>query len=127
MPVRGVRGATTVTRNVKEEILEATRELLTVMVETNEINAEDLSSAWFTTTPDLYAEFPAVAARQIGWTFVPLMNSHEMSVPGMLPLCIRVLLHWNTDKSIHDIRHAYLREAARLRPDLSSSTFSTAR
>jgi chorismate mutase len=127
MAVRGVRGATTVTRNVKEEILEATKELLTVMVETNEIDAEDLVSAWFTTTPDLYAEFPAVAARQIGWTFVPLMNSHEMSVPGMLPLCIRVLLHWNTDKSIHDIRHAYLREAARLRPDLSSSTFSTAR
>lgn len=127
MPVRGVRGATTVTRNNKEEILEATRELLATMVEVNDINPEDLASAWFSTTPDVYAEFPAVAARTIGWTFVPLMNGHEMSVPGMLPMCIRVLLHWNTDKGIHDIRHAYLREASRLRPDLSSSTHSTAR
>ncbi|MFN0149040.1 MAG: chorismate mutase [Dehalococcoidia bacterium] len=121
MPVRGVRGATTVSRNLKEEILEATKELLSVMVEANGINPEDLASAWLTTTPDVYAEFPAVAARQIGWTFVPLMQSHEMSVPGMLPLCIRVLLHWNTEKGIHDIRHVYLREATRLRPDLSTT------
>ncbi len=122
MPVRGVRGATTVTRNQKEEILERTRELLIHMVEANGINTEDIASAWLTTTPDLYAEFPAVAARQLGWTQVPLMQSHEMSVPGMLPLCIRVLLHWNTDKHQSEIRHIYLREAARLRPDLASNT-----
>ncbi len=128
MPVRGVRGATTVTRNVKEEILEATGELLKVMVEVNDINADDLASAWITTTPDIYAEFPAVAARhQLGWNFVPLMQSHEMSVPGMLPMCIRVLLHWNTEKGIHDVHHVYLREASRLRPDLATSTHSTAR
>jgi chorismate mutase len=127
MPVRGVRGATTVTRNQKEEILEVTKELLSTMLEVNGIDTEDIASAWLTTTPDLYAEFPAVAARHIGWTQVPLMQSHEMSVPGMLPLCIRVLLHWNTEKTQSEIRHVYLREAARLRPDLSSSTHSTAR
>jgi chorismate mutase len=127
MPVRGVRGATTVTRNQKEEILEVTKELLSTMLEVNGIDTEDIASAWLTTTPDLYAEFPAVAARHIGWTQVPLMQSHEMSVPGMLPLCIRVLLHWNTEKPQSEIRHVYLREAARLRPDLSSSTHSTAR
>lgn len=127
MPVRGVRGATTVTRNQKEEILDVTKELLATMLEVNEISTEEIASAWITTTPDLYAEFPAVAARQMGWTQVPLMQSHEMSVPGMLPLCIRILLHWNTEKTQSDIRHVYLREAARLRPDLSSSTHSTAR
>ena len=122
MPVRGVRGATTVSRNNREEILEATRELLTRMLEVNEIATEDIASAWLTTTPDVYAEFPAVAARLLGWTQVPLMQSHEMSVPGMLPMCIRVLLHWNTDKGQHEIRHIYLREAVRLRPDISAST-----
>jgi chorismate mutase len=122
MPVRGVRGATTVDHNQKEEILERTRELLIHMVEANGINTEDIASAWLTTTPDIYAEFPAVAARQLGWTQVPLMQSHEMSVPGMLPRCIRVLLHWNTDKAQSEIRHIYLREAARLRPDLASHT-----
>ncbi len=121
MPVRGVRGATTVDRNQKEEILERTRELLIHMVEANGIRIEDIASAWLTTTPDVYAEFPAVAARQLGWTLVPLMQSHEMSVPGMLPRCIRVLLHWNTDKAQSEIRHIYLREAARLRPDLASN------
>ncbi|QFG02260.1 chorismate mutase [Tepidiforma bonchosmolovskayae] len=121
MPVRGVRGATTVDRNQKEEILERTRELLIHMVEANGIRTEDIASAWLTTTPDVYAEFPAVAARQLGWTLVPLMQSHEMSVPGMLPRCIRVLLHWNTDKAQSEIRHIYLREAARLRPDLASN------
>lgn len=127
MPVRGVRGATTVTRNSKDEIVEATKELLAAMIEANGLGAEDVASGWFTTTPDLNAEFPAVAARQMGWTFVPLMCGHEMSVPGSLPLCVRILLHWNTEKGIHDVRHVYLREATRLRPDLSSSTHSTAR
>lgn len=127
MLVRGIRGATTVSKNAREEILEATRELLTVMVEVNDINVEDIASAWLTTTPDVYAEFPAVAARHMGWTQVPLMQSHEMSVPGMLPMCIRVLLHLNTEKGQRDINHVYLREAARLRPDLASSTYSTAR
>lgn len=121
MPVRGVRGATTVDHNQKEEILERTRELLIHMIEANGIHTEDIASAWLTTTPDVYAEFPAVAARQLGWTQVPLMQSHEMSVPGMLPRCIRVLLHWNTDKAQSEVRHVYLREAARLRPDLTTN------
>lgn len=127
MPVRGIRGATTVRANTREEILEATREMLTTLIEVNEINPEDVASAWFTTTPDVNTEFPAVAARELGWTFVPLMCSHEMNVPGSLPLCVRVLIHMNTEKGIHDMHHAYLRGASALRPDLASSTHSTAR
>ena len=127
MPVRGVRGATTVSKNSKDEIVEATKELLATIIEANDLSPEDVASAWFTTTPDVNAEFPAVAARQMGWTFVPLMCGHEMTVPGSLPLCVRILLHWNTEKGPHDIHHAYLRGARALRPDLSSSTHSTAR
>jgi chorismate mutase len=127
MPVRGIRGATTVSKNTRDDIIAATKELLTAMVEANEIDPDDVASAWFTTTSDVNAEFPAVAARQLGWTSVPLMCGHEMSVPGSLPLCVRILLHWNTEKGAHDVRHLYLREASRLRPDLGSSTHSTAR
>lgn len=127
MAVRGVRGATTVRANSKEEILDAARELLEAVVKANEIDPEDVASAWFTTTLDLNSEFPAVAARQMGWTFVPLMCGHEMGVPGSLPMCLRVLIHLNTEKSIHDIHHVYIRGASVLRPDLGSSTHSTAR
>jgi len=127
MPVRGIRGATTVPNNERESIIEAAKELLRTMIEANDIQAEDVASAWFTTTPDLNAEFPAVGARQLGWTFVPLMCGHEMSVPGSLPMCLRILLHVNTEKSIHDVHHVYIRGASALRPDLSSSTHSTAR
>lgn len=127
MAVRGVRGATTVRANTKEEILDAARELLEAVVKANDIDPEDVASAWFTTTLDLNSEFPAVAARQMGWTFVPLMCGHEMGVPGSLPMCLRVLIHLNTEKSIHDIHHVYIRGASVLRPDLGSSTHSTAR
>ncbi|MCK9517495.1 MAG: chorismate mutase [Dehalococcoidia bacterium] len=127
MPVRGIRGATTVSTNTRDEIIEATGELLTEMIEANDIDPEDVASAIFTTTPDLNAEFPAVAARQLGWTFVPLMCGHEMSVPGSLPRCVRILLHVNTDKGAHDVHHLYIRGASVLRPDLSNSTHSTAR
>jgi len=122
MPVRGIRGATTVPQNTREAIIEATRELLQLMVEANGIAPEDIASAWFTTTPDLNAEFPAVAARQLGWTFVPLMCSHEIDVPGSLRMCLRILLHVNTEKSPHEIRHVYLRGAKALRPDLGGTT-----
>ncbi|MCS7296584.1 MAG: chorismate mutase [Chloroflexota bacterium] len=122
MPVRGIRGATTVPQNTREAIIEATRELLQLMVEANGIAPEDIASAWFTTTPDLNAEFPAVAARQLGWTFVPLMCSHEIDVPGSLRMCLRILLHVNTEKSPHEIRHVYLRGARVLRPDLDGTT-----
>lgn len=119
MPVRGIRGAITVDKNAREAILEATRELLETMVETNSVNVDDVASAHFTTTPDLNAEFPAVAARQsLGWTHVPLMCGHEMNVPGSLPMCVRILLHVNTDVGPHDIEHIYLRGAKALRSDL---------
>ena len=119
MPCRGVRGATTIQRNEREEILSATRQLLALLIRRNEIEAADVASAIFTTTPDIDAEFPALAARQLGWLDVPLLCSHEMTVPGSLPLCIRVLIQWNTDKTQDQIQHVYVREAERLRPDLT--------
>jgi chorismate mutase len=119
MPCRGVRGATTVASNDREEILTATRQLLALMIRLNGIESRDVASAVFSTTRDLDAEFPALAARQLGWLDVPLMCGHEISVPGSLPLCIRVLLHWNTDKEQSEIEHVYVREANRLRPDLT--------
>jgi chorismate mutase len=119
MPCRGVRGATTVASNDREEILSATRQLLALMIRLNGIESSDVASAVFSTTKDLDAEFPALAARQLGWLDVPLMCGHEISVPGSLPLCIRVLLHWNTEKKQSEIEHVYVREANRLRPDLT--------
>ena len=119
MPCRGVRGATTVEHNEREDILTATRQLLALLIRSNEIEPADIASAIFTTTPDIDAEFPALAARQLGWLEVPLICSHEMTVPGSLPLCIRVLIHWNTAKTQAEIEHVYVREAKRLRPDLS--------
>ena len=127
MAVRGIRGATTVDRNERDEIIAAAKELLQAIIEANEIDPDDVASAWFTTTADLNAEFPAVGARQMGWTSVPLMCGHEMSVPGSLPMCLRILLHVNTDKGPHEVQHIYIRGASALRPYLSTSTFSTAR
>ena len=119
MPCRGVRGATTVASNDREEILTATRQLLALMIRLNGIESRDVASAMFSTTRDLDAEFPAMAARQLGWLDVPLLCGHEMSVPGSLPLCIRVMLHWNTEKEQSEIEHVYVREAKRVRPDLT--------
>jgi chorismate mutase len=89
------------------------------MIRRNTIEREDVASAIFTTTPDLDAEFPALAARQLGWLEVPLLCGHELAVPGSLPRCIRVLVHWNTDRPQHEIYHIYIRDAVKLRPDLS--------
>ena len=119
MACRGVRGATTVEKNEREEVLAATRQLLALLIRRNGIEADDVASAIFTTTSDIDAEFPALAARQLHWLDVPLLCSHEISVPDSLPLCIRVLIHWNTDKSQQEIHHVYVREAERLRPDLT--------
>lgn len=116
---RGVRGATTVENDAREEILAATRQLLALMIRLNGIEAADVASAIFSTTVDLNAEFPALAARQLGWLDVAMLCTHELSVPGSLPKCIRVLVHWNTDKPRESIQHVYIREATRLRPDLS--------
>lgn len=118
MNLRGVRGATTVEKNDREEILQATRELLALMIRQNGIDKQEVASALFSTTKDLDAEFPALAARQIGWCDVPLMCGHEMSVPGSLEKCIRILVHWNTEKPLSEIKHIYHRGAERLRPDL---------
>ena len=112
MPCRGVRGATTAEDNSPEEILKATRQLLALMIRQNGIQPEDVSSAIFSTTTDLDAEFPALAARQLGWIDVALMCVHELDVPGSLRRCIRVLLHWNTDKPADEIVHVYIKEAA---------------
>ena len=114
---RGVRGATTVDRDTAEDILEATRELLQELIRRNDIRPEDVASAIFTTTPDLTAEFPALAARQLGWHDVALMCGHEMNRPGALGRCIRVLIHLNTTRSAAEIEHVYIRDAVNLRPD----------
>ncbi|HLF71297.1 MAG TPA: chorismate mutase [Dehalococcoidia bacterium] len=122
MPCRGVRGATTVDANSRDAILAAARELLAEMVRANAIERDDVASAYFTTTPDLDAEFPAVAARDMGWTNVALMCGHEMDVPGSLRQCLRILLHVNTDRTQDEICHIYLRGAAVLRPDLAQTS-----
>lgn len=116
---RGVRGATTVDENSRDDILTRTRQLLALMIRLNEIAPEDVASATFTVTKDLDAEFPALAARQLGWLDVPLLCSYEISVPGSLDKCIRVLVHLNTTKAQNRITHVYIRGAAKLRPDLS--------
>ncbi|MGH2377858.1 MAG: chorismate mutase [Candidatus Limnocylindria bacterium] len=114
--VRGVRGATTAAANDRTAILDATRELLDLMVGANGIVSEDVASAWFTVTPDLDAEFPAFAAREIGWTDVPLICGREVPVPGALGRCVRVLLHWNTERPQREVRHVFLHGARALRP-----------
>lgn len=120
MPCRGVRGATIADSNTSEDILKATRELLALLIRRNEMEAEDVASVIFTTTPDLDAEFPALAARQLNWLNVALMCAHELNIPGSLRKCIRILIHWNTDKSPDEIQHIYIKGAVGLRPDLSN-------
>jgi chorismate mutase len=114
---RGVRGATTVESDGRDEILLATGELLWLLVKRNGIDPDDLASAIFTTTPDLVGEYPALAARKLGWSDVALLCGHEMAVPHGVERCIRVLLHWNTAKSPREIEHVYIRGARNLRPD----------
>jgi chorismate mutase len=116
---RGVRGATTADANTSEEILKTTRQLLALMIRQNGIDPKDVASAIFTVTHDLDAEFPALAARQLGWLNVALMCGYELSVPGSLGRCVRVLLHWNTEKAADEIVHVYIKDATQLRPDLA--------
>lgn len=118
---RGLRGATTAKSNTAEDILEATRELVTIVSHLNELHTEDIASVIFTTTPDLNATFPAMAARELGWTEVPLICTHEMAVPGSLQKAIRILLHVNTTKSVAEMRHVYLKGAIQLRPEYGVS------
>ncbi len=125
--VRGVRGATTVECDDAEAILAATEELVREVVAANAIEPENVASALFTVTPDLHAEFPAAAARRMGWTMVPLLNFTEIGVPGRLEKCIRILVHVNTEKSQAEMVHVYLREAIVLRPDLAPPMTPVAR
>ena len=119
MPVRGIRGATTVESNTREAILDATRELLGEIISENKISTEDVASANFTTTTDLNAEFPAVVARnEFGWTNIALMCGHEMDVPGSLRMCLRIMLIVNSETPQDEVCHVYLRGASALRPDL---------
>ena len=113
--VRAIRGATTSSENTKDAIVGATREMLEELKNLNDLKDEDVISAFFTTTKDLNAQFPAVAARKLGWVEVALMCSHEMFVPDAQEKCIRVMVHVNTDKEAKDINNVYLRDAVNLR------------
>ncbi len=120
MSIRGVRGAAVVVEDRPEQVIDSTQELLTAILEANPTMQEaDIASVLFTVTDDLHSAYPARAARELGWTLVPLLCSREIPVPGSLPRCIRVLIHWNTDLPQREIRHVYLGEAAALRPDLA--------
>jgi chorismate mutase len=112
---RGVRGATFIDKDTPEAILAGTRELLAAITQANGIVSEDIASAFFTSTADLRSAFPARAARDLGWTDVPLLGATEVDNPGAPPRCIRVLLHWNTPRRQDQIIHVYLRGSDRMR------------
>ena len=122
MPVRGIRGATTAAANTAEAIMEATEELLRELANLNDLDPGEIASAFFTTTPDLDAEFPAHAARRLGWLNVPMLCGHDMEVqqpnPRGVPMCIRVLLMYNTPRPQSAMRFAYLRGAEAIKADL---------
>jgi chorismate mutase len=114
-----VRGAITIPEDHSDAVLAATRELLQAIFAANQIKNDDLVSIIFTVTADIRSEFPAVAARQLGITDTPLTCAREIDKDGALPLCVRVLIHFYTSLAKHEIKPVYLREAARLRPDLA--------
>ena len=122
MAVRGIRGATTVESDSADAIVAATDELMRALIEANGIDPDDVAGAWFTTTRDLSAEFPAIAARKLGWTEVPLLCGHEMDVdpanPRAIPMCVRVLILLNTDRPAAEMRFVYLHRAGEIRADL---------
>jgi chorismate mutase len=121
MGVRGIRGAITVDNNTREAICQAAQLLLEEMVARNQVLPEDIASVLITATEDLDAAFPAQAARALsGWDYVPLMCAREIPVPGSLPHCLRVMMLVNTEKQADEIRHVFLRDAVKLRPDLAN-------
>ena len=122
MSCRGIRGAVSVDANTPDAILAATRELLERIVAANNLTVEDVASVIFSATPDLDAAYPARAAREMGWRTTPVLCMQEMTVTDSLPRCVRVLLHWNTDKSRDEIQHVYLGAARALRPDLAGDS-----
>jgi chorismate mutase len=119
MTIRGIRGAITVATDRPEIILAATKEMLEAILRTNSgLDTEDIASVLFTMTDDLNSVYPALAARQMGWGSVPMMCAREIPVRDSLPLCVRVLIQWNTGLGQAAIKHVYLRDAVSLRPDL---------
>ena len=116
---RGIRGAVPVSENSREAIFEATSRLLREVIERNEIDPSDIASMFLTTTPDLNADFPAYAVRGNGLGQVPVLCASEINVPGAMKMLVRILLHVNTDRKQSEVKHVYLDEAARLRPDLA--------
>ncbi|MCH8090328.1 MAG: chorismate mutase [Chloroflexi bacterium] len=121
---RGIRGATTVEENTREAILEGTSELLKLMISYNDLEEDQIAAVTFTTTTDLNAEYPAVAARQLGWTDAALLCGHEMDVPCGLKKVIRILLLVNTEKSSKEMKHVYIKEAMKLRPDNAGPAYA---
>ncbi|HMN62870.1 MAG TPA: chorismate mutase [Anaerolinea sp.] len=122
MSIRGIRGAVQAERDEPEAILAATRELIAAIMAANPgLDPADVASVFFTVTDDLSAIHPALGARQLGWTDVPLMCAREIPVPGSLPRCIRVLVHWNTELPQSAVHPVYLGEASVLRPDLAAA------
>jgi len=121
MTCRGIRGAVCAEANQAEAIIRATRDLLEQLVAANRLTVDDVASVIFTATPDLDAAYPARAAREMGWVRTPLLCIQEMAVTPSLPRCIRVLIHWNTDRTPQQIQHVYLGAARVLRPDLAGS------
>jgi chorismate mutase len=117
--IRAIRGAVQVDENTREAILEATTELVSEVMSRNELSTEDVISVLFTATPDLTAEFPALAARKIGFHDVPLMCASEISVPGAMPRVVRLMAHVSTDKPRSEIHHVYQRGAVALRLDIA--------
>ncbi len=117
--VRGIRGAIRAGENSKEAIFAATTELLRAILERNEIDSEEIASIFLTTTPDLTADFPAYAVRGNGFGDVPVLCASEIAVPGAMTRVVRLLIHVNTDKLQNEIKHVYLGDTTKLRPDLS--------
>ena len=117
--IRGLRGAITIESDKPEYVLEETAKLALAVAEANQVKPEDITSIIISTTPDITSAFPAKSVRSMdGWQFVPIMCMHEMNVEGALPLCIRVLIHANTELAQDQVRHIYLNDAVKLRPDL---------
>lgn len=117
--LRGIRGATTVEKNDRQQIIEKVSELLLAMQSANDIETEDIGAIIFSSTADLNSTFPAAAARSIGWTDVPLFGAQEIDNPDGVPHCIRVLMLWNTDLPQKEIKHVYLHGAVILRRDVA--------
>ena len=124
MPVRGIRGATTASANSADAITDATDELLRSLIDANALDVAEVCFVYFTTTRDLNVEFPALAARRLGWVDVPLLCGNEMDItvpnPRGVPMCIRILLLYNTDRPQSEMRHVYLRGAQAIKADLDS-------